>query len=103
MQQNNDGKIIICEEEAGKVEECPIKEDVMDENGNVVKKGFNPFNITDTRCDLKWLIANIVIQIFFILSLFLNIASLIVMRIQLVNRIKHYFYYKTENDVALKY
>ena len=56
-----------------------------------------------TTCDIKWLMMNIVLQSLFIAALLLNVISLMVMRLQLVNRIKNYFYYREEPEIAIKY
>ena len=56
-----------------------------------------------TTCEINWLTMNIVLQCLFIAALVLNLISLAVMRIQLVNRIKNYFYYKEEPEIAIKY
>ena len=56
-----------------------------------------------TTCEINWLTMNIVLQCLFIAALVLNLISLTVMRIQLVNRIKNYFYYKEEPEIAIKY
>ena len=58
---------------------------------------------TRTTCEINWLTMNIVLQCLFIAALVLNLISLAVMRIQLVNRIKNYFYYKEEPEIAIKY
>ena len=56
-----------------------------------------------TTCEINWLSMNIVLQCLFIAALLLNLISLAVMRVQLVNRIKNYFYYKEEPEIAIKY
>ena len=56
-----------------------------------------------TTCEVNWLSMNIVLQSLFIAALLLKLISLVVMRVQLVNRIKNYFYYKEEPEIAIKY
>ena len=81
-------------------------DNLTNEDGEALAEVDNEISIEDenrTTCEINWLIMNILLQSLFIAALVLNIISLTLMRVQLVSRIKHYFYYKEEPEIAIKY
>jgi len=56
-----------------------------------------------TKCDEGWIGISLTLQCLFIITLVFNVISVSLIRIELVTRIKNYFYYKPEPDIAIKY
>ena len=62
------------------------------------------FDLDDTeKCQEGWIGVSLALQSLFIVALILNVVSVGLVRIELVNRIRRYFYYREEPDIAIKY
>ena len=57
----------------------------------------------DEKCDEGWIGVSIALQTLFMITLAFNCGFALYIRIQLVNRIKHFFFYKVESEIAIKY
>ena len=62
------------------------------------------FDLDETeKCQEGWIGVSLALQSLFIVALILNVISVGLVRIELVNRIRRYFYYREEPDIAIKY
>ena len=57
----------------------------------------------EEKCEEGWIGVSLALQTLFIIALIFNIVSMGLLRIQLVTRMKRYFFYKPEPNIAIKY
>ena len=57
----------------------------------------------EERCEEGWIGVSLALQCLFIIALVFNIISMGLLRIELVTRMKKYFHYKHEPEIAIKY